>query len=74
MIRKLTFVILALALVACGNKEDPSKSENMADNEGFKFKVIRSPVTGKCYEAVNVSRSYSFSRIFEISCDYKNKQ
>ncbi len=73
---KIVLIILALALVACGKREESSGSkENTAESrvsrQNFDFQVIQSPITGKCYETVNVSNSYSFSRIFEISCDSK---
>lgn len=79
MIKKFGLVILALALVACAKKVEPSENKENPSlsrvSEGiFYFQVIQSPVTGKCYEAINIVNSYDHSRIFEISCDYKNKQ
>ncbi len=67
-------LVTAFVVVACG-KKGPSEDGNILGDQTFEFQVIKSPLTGKCYEAVSHYDSRNFQRIFEVSCDfYKPKQ
>lgn len=70
----VALVVCSAVLVACG-KKGPSENRNILGDQTFEFQVIKSPLTGKCYEAVSHYDSRNFQRIFEVSCEfYKQKQ
>ena len=67
----ICFTIITLPiLISFGKKEGP-ESATFVLNQEFGFQVIKSPLTGKCYETVSHTQSHSFSHIFEISCEKK---
>ena len=65
----LAFVVLCVAtLAACGKREASETTQE------YTFDVVKSPFTGKCYEAVSYPKS-STDYVFEISCEfYKQKK
>ena len=63
-------VVVTLVLTACGKPEFQDDGKG-TDVDIFDFQVIKSPVTGKCYEVVILRRSHRVNHISEVSCDYK---
>lgn len=69
----IALVMSSTLLVACG-KRSPPENEDIHGDATFEFQVIKSPLTGKCYEAINRDGKYTSQRIFEVSCEfYKQK-
>ena len=64
----LGVILLAAAAVGCGGGSDGSF--NRIEQPGRGWTTMKSPITGRCFEAFSSGREYGFAKgIAEIPCD-----